>query len=31
VVGTPLDVTVGELAIESFYPADDDTAAWLSS
>jgi len=27
VVGTPMDVTVEELAIESFYPADDQTAA----
>ncbi len=30
VVGTPMDVTVEELAIESFYPADDTTAAALS-
>ncbi len=29
VIGTPLDVTVEELAIESFYPADDATAAAL--
>jgi transcriptional regulator with XRE-family HTH domain len=29
VVGTPLDITVEELAIESFYPADDATAAAL--
>jgi transcriptional regulator with XRE-family HTH domain len=28
-VGTPLDVTVSELAIESFYPADAATAAAL--
>lgn len=27
--GTPLDVTVAELVIESFYPADEATAAWL--
>ena len=27
--GTPLDVTVAELAIESFFPADLDTAAVL--
>ncbi|MFF0338765.1 helix-turn-helix domain-containing protein [Kribbella sp. NPDC004875] len=27
--GTPLDVTVSELMIESFYPADDDTAEYL--
>jgi transcriptional regulator with XRE-family HTH domain len=30
VVGTPLDVTVSELAIEGFYPADAATAAALS-
>jgi transcriptional regulator with XRE-family HTH domain len=29
VVGTPMDVTVAELAIESFYPADAPTAATL--
>ena len=29
VIGTPMDVTVSELAIESFYPADDQTAAAL--
>ena len=29
-VGTPMDVTVEELAIESFYPADETTAAWLA-
>src|SRR5580658_1940881 len=29
VVGTPMDVTVSELAIESFYPADAATAAVL--
>ena len=27
--GTPLDVTVSELVIESFFPADDATAEWL--
>jgi transcriptional regulator with XRE-family HTH domain len=27
--GTPLDITVSELAIESFYPADPATAAFL--
>jgi MmyB-like transcription regulator ligand binding domain len=27
--GTPLDVTVAELAIESFFPADSETAAVL--
>ena len=30
-VGTPMDVTVAELAIESFYPADPATAAALGS
>jgi hypothetical protein len=30
VVGTPMDVTVEELAIESFYPADEATAAALA-
>ena len=29
VVGTPAEVTVSELAIESFYPADAPTAAAL--
>jgi transcriptional regulator with XRE-family HTH domain len=29
VVGAPLDVTVAEVAIESFYPADADTTAAL--
>jgi hypothetical protein len=29
VVGTPLDVTVQELAIAAFYPADQATAAAL--
>jgi transcriptional regulator with XRE-family HTH domain len=29
VIGTPMDVTVEELAIESFYPADEATAAAL--
>jgi hypothetical protein len=28
-VGTPMDITVSELAIESFYPADETTAAAL--
>ena len=31
VVGTPMDVTVEELAIESFYPADQATAEALWS
>ena len=30
VIGTPMDVTVEELAIESFYPADDQTATALA-
>jgi len=30
-VGTATDVTVDELAIESFYPAEEDTAAYLRS
>jgi transcriptional regulator with XRE-family HTH domain len=29
--GAPLDVTVAELAIEAFYPADEETAAVLRS
>ena len=29
IVGAPLDVTVAEVAIESFYPADAETAAAL--
>ena len=29
VIGTPMDVTIEELAIESFYPADEGTAAVL--
>ena len=28
--GTPLDITVAELVIESFFPADPDTAAFLA-
>jgi hypothetical protein len=31
VFGTPHDVTLAELAIESFYPADAGTAAFLGS
>ena len=30
-IGTPMDITVEELAIESFYPADDRTAAVLAA
>jgi hypothetical protein len=29
--GTPLDVTVAELVIESFFPADDTTRAFMTS
>lgn len=29
VFGTPLDVTLSELAVESFFPADDQTGAFL--
>jgi transcriptional regulator with XRE-family HTH domain len=29
--GTPLDVTVAELVIESFFPADDETRKYLQS
>lgn len=28
-LGTPLDITAQELAIESYFPADDATEAWL--
>lgn len=31
VIGTPLDVTIDELAIEAFYPADQATAGALQS
>ena len=31
IVGTPMDITVEELAIESFYPADDRTADALAA
>jgi transcriptional regulator with XRE-family HTH domain len=31
VLGTPMDVTVEELAIEAFYPADEQTAKALST
>ena len=27
IFGTPVDITLSELAIESFFPADDATAA----
>ncbi|MGH3388056.1 MAG: transcriptional regulator, partial [Actinomadura sp.] len=27
--GTPVDITVAELAIESFYPGDEETARFL--
>ena len=29
IFGTPVDITLSELAIESFFPADADTAAVL--
>jgi transcriptional regulator with XRE-family HTH domain len=29
--GTPLDITVAEIAIEAFFPADDQTAEWIST
>ncbi|HEX3758638.1 MAG TPA: helix-turn-helix domain-containing protein [Kofleriaceae bacterium] len=28
--GTAVDVTVSELSLEAFYPADSDTASWVS-
>ena len=31
VFGTPLDVTISEIAIESFFPADRETAAVLAA
>jgi hypothetical protein len=31
VFGTPNEVTVSELAIESFYPADDETRVLLTT
>lgn len=30
-LGTPLDITAQELAIESYFPADDATEVWLKS
>jgi len=30
-IGTPLDVTAQELAIESYFPADDATERWTQS
>jgi hypothetical protein len=30
-MGTPRDVTVHELRIESFFPADAETAAWFQA
>jgi hypothetical protein len=29
VFGTPVDVTLSELALECFFPADPATAEWL--
>ena len=31
VLGTPLDLTLDDLAIEAFYPADEETATYLRS
>jgi len=31
VFGTPVDITLAELAIEMFFPADADTAAYFAS
>jgi hypothetical protein len=28
-VGTPLDVSLQDLRLELFYPADEQTAAWF--
>ena len=28
--GTPMDITVDEIAIESYYPADAESAAWFT-
>jgi len=28
--GTPLDITLDEVAIESYYPADTETAAYFT-
>ncbi|MFD0854904.1 hypothetical protein ACFQ07_21870, partial [Actinomadura adrarensis] len=28
--GTPLDITLDEVAIESYYPADEETAAFFT-
>ena len=29
--GTPVDVTLSEIAIETFFPADEATAEWLAN
>ncbi|GAA2080624.1 helix-turn-helix transcriptional regulator [Streptomyces albiaxialis] len=29
--GTPMDITLDEVAIESYYPADEETASWFSA
>jgi len=31
VFGTPVDITLAELALEMFFPADAETAAYLSA
>lgn len=28
--GTPMDITLDELAIESYYPADEESAAYFT-
>lgn len=30
VFGSPLEITLSELAVEAFFPADEETAAWLT-
>ena len=30
IFGTPADVTLSELALETFFPADNATAEWLA-
>lgn len=28
--GTPMDITLDEVAVESYYPADDETAVYFT-
>lgn len=28
--GTPMDITLAEIAVESYYPADEESAAWFT-